>query len=85
MSVCFDPGLVVNCELSMAELSWLLTADLSFEKRVRCLLCKGSSPLGGGGGGSSMLARKLELNHIVYHSGSGFFVQIFLCAQPYAY
>ena len=50
MSVCFDPGLVVNCELSMAELSWLLTADLSFEKRVRCLLCKGSSPLGGGGG-----------------------------------
>ena len=84
MSVCFDPGLVVNCELSMAEMSWLLTADLSFEERVRCLLCKGSSPLGGAGG-SSMLARKLELNPIVDHSGSGFCVQIFLCAQPYAY
>ena len=38
----------MNCELSMAEMSWLLIADLSFEKRVRCLLCKGSSPLGGG-------------------------------------
>ena len=46
MSVCSDPGLVVNCEQSMAEMSWLLTADLSFEKRVRCFLCKGSSPLG---------------------------------------
>ena len=50
MSVCSDPGLVVNCEQSMAEMSWLITADLSFEKRERCLLCKGSSPLGVGGG-----------------------------------
>ena len=32
--------------------------------------------IGGGGGGGSMLAKILELNPIVDHSGSGFCVQL---------